>query len=246
MVMRIAWTTCALAAVLFAPGFAAAQTTGCTAEITSLPYSIWGSGTYCLKSTIFTNLASGAAITVSGGYSVTVDLRGFAIINQYGSASEAIGVLAGNKSNVTVRNGKIMNFRSGVTLDGTNSYGNVVEDVQVDAPIVVGIVISGKGHQVRRCAVTKYGLPGDDYGSGMLVSGTGHVIEDNQILESQTSLGIGISSGLSTDILFAGNRIMHAPNFGMHLCATCRYRDNVVIGASQPYYSGIDLGGNHP
>ena len=192
--MKIAWPACALAAVLLAPGFAAAQSPGCTFEFTSLPYTINSSGTYCLKNTMFTNLASGAAITVGGGYQVTVDLRGFALINAAaGPSSTAVGVQGSNKSNVTVRNGRIQSFRSGVTLDGPSSYSNVVENVQVDSPHYVGIVLSGNGHQIRGCSVTHYGSAATPSAVGILLSGDGHLIDGNVISTSLSATGRGIS-----------------------------------------------------
>lgn len=243
--MKIAWKTCTLAAVLRAPRLAAAQTTGCTFEFTSLPYTINSSGTYCLKNTMFTNLASGAAITIGGGYQVVVDLRGYALINAAaGPSSTAVGVQGLNKSNVTVRNGRIQSFRSGVTLDGPSSYSNVVENVQIDQPIVSGIVISGNGHQVRGCSVTRYGLEESGFPVGILLSGDGHLIEGNLVSTSLSATGRGISVSLGTNHLVVGNRIVNPQGSGLTLHSNDKYRDNLVVGAATPYQGGIDVGNN--
>jgi hypothetical protein len=242
--MKIAWPACALTALLLAPDFAAAQSAGCTFELTSLPYTINSSGTYCLKSTMFTNLSSGAAITVGGGYQVTVDLRGFALINVPSTNSTAVGVQGLNKSNVTVRNGRIQSFKSGVTLDGPNSYGNVVENVQVDSPISSGIVISGNGHQVRGCSVTHYGLEESGSPVGILISGDGHVVEGNVITTSLSANGRAISVFSGTNHLVVGNRIVNPQGVGLQLHSNDKYRDNLVVGAATPYQGGLDVGNN--
>jgi hypothetical protein len=242
--MRIAWPACVLTALVLAPAFAAAQSPGCTFEFTSLPYTINSSGTYCLKNTMFTNLSSGAAITVGGGYQVVVDLRGYALINVPGTTSTAVGVLGLNKSNVTVRNGRIQSFKSGVTLDGPNSYSNVVENVEVDSPIVSGIVISGSGHQVRGCSVTHYGTEENNYATGILLSGDGHLIEGNVVTASVSENGRGIAVFSGTNHLVVGNRIINPQWQGLALHANDKYRDNLVSGAATAYQGGIDVGNN--
>src|SRR4029450_13851339 len=76
----------ALAVGLSAPRPAAAQTV-CTDYISTLPITITASGTYCLTQSINTNIGLGSAISVTGGSSVVIDLRGFTINNLAGGAS---------------------------------------------------------------------------------------------------------------------------------------------------------------
>jgi hypothetical protein len=247
--MRIAWSSCALAALLFAPAHAAAQSPDCTFEFTSLPYTINSSGTYCLKNTMFVNLSSGAAITIGGGYQVTVDLRGFALINVLSSTSTAVGVQGIGKSNVTVRNGRLQGFRQGVVLDDSpaaEGERNVVEDVQVDQARHTGILIDGRGSRVRRCAVTYYGVA-DPIGApvGIQVGGSGNVVEDNVVEESLSSNGRGIVA-YGTNHVVVGNRVTNPQNYGLFLAnsPTTKYRDNLVVGAFAAYDGGTDAGNN--
>lgn len=250
-----AWRTCALslaaALLLAAPGRAIAQVpSGCTAEITSLPYTITTSGVYCLKQSHMTNLASGAAITV-GGFAIatTVDLRGFTINNQLaGSGQTAVGVSAVGKSSVTVRNGRLQSFKSGVTLDGVppnDTRGNVVEDVHVHRPYASGIVLHGRGHQVRSCTVTSYGEDGAAAAFGILVAGESTLIEGNTVAESFSTEGFGIKvSGTSHQVV--GNRVLDPQHYGLFLVGTSntKYRDNLVTGAAVAYEGGVDAGNN--
>ena len=242
--MKLAWKTCALASQLLAPCFAAAQSPHCTFEFTSLPYTINSSGTYCLKNTMFVNLSSGAAITIGGGYQVTVDLRGFAIVNVYGTGSTAGGVLGLNKSHVTVRNGRIVTFQNGVTLDGSASHSNVVENVHVDSPHSTGIVMSGDGHQVRGSSVTHYGPAGSGFAIGILLAGEGHVVEGNTVTTSLSTTGTGIRIFPGGNNLVVGNRVLNAQGTGIYLTPNDKYRDNLVVGAATPYQSGTDEGNN--
>lgn len=246
-----ALTTMAVALAALTPGRAAAQApSGCTTEITSLPYTISSNGNYCLKNTMFTLLSSGAAITVTGGsITAVIDMRGFAINNlAAGSASTAIGILATGKSNVVVRDGRIQSFRTGITLDssgGSDTYGNVVENVHVDSARNAGIVIHGRGHQVRGCTVTRFGQEGGGSGYGILASGDGIVIQGNVVAESLSDNGRGISTSGSRHQV-VGNRILNPQGHGLFLLGapTAVYRDNLVTGAAVPYDGGIDAGNN--
>jgi Right handed beta helix region len=248
--MKIASSSCALAFLLLAPRVAVAQSPDCTFEFTSLPYTINSSGTYCLKNTMLTSLSSGAAITIGAGYQVTVDLRGFALINVPSTTSTAVGVQGLGKSNVTVRNGRIQGFRQGVVLDDSPTVPegerNVVEDVQVDQARTTGILVDGRGSRVRRCVVTYYGVA-EPIGApvGIQVSGSGNVIEDNVVGESLSSNGRGIAV-YGTNHLVVGNRVTNPQNYGLFLVnsPTTKYRDNLVVGAVTAYDGGTDAGNN--
>jgi hypothetical protein len=253
MTHTIAWRTpvfslIAAALALAAPGRAAAQPpAGCSAEITSLPYTINSNGVYCLKNTMFTSLASGAAITVGSSITAVIDLRGFAINNLVaGSSSTAIGVLAAGKSNITVRNGRIQSFKSGITLDSVppaDTYGNVVENVQIDSVTSAGIVIHGRAHQVRNCTVTRYGLEGGTGSpTGIMANGDGILIEGNVVAESYSTGGRGIRV-LGANNQVVGNRVLNPQSYGLFL-AGATYRDNLVTGAVIPYQGGLDAGNN--
>jgi hypothetical protein len=250
-----AWRTCVLslaaALMLAAADRAVAQVpSGCTTEITTLPYTITAaSGVYCLKQSHFTNLPSGAAITVGGSaIAATIDLRGFTINNQIaGTGQDATGVAAAGKSSVTVRNGRLQSFARGVALDSTTTTetsGNVVENVHVHGSSLAGIVLNGRGHQVRNCTVTSYGESGAAT-FGILVHGAGSLVEGNTVADSFSTNGVAIKlSGTNHQVV--GNRVLVAPKWGLFLLGTSntRYRDNLVTGALTPYEGGIDAGNN--
>jgi hypothetical protein len=98
-----------------------------TIPISSLPTTISTPGTYVLKSDLtYTggyNSGVQAAIAISGSVlgTVIIDLQGFALINAGSnipsSSNYAIGIFSlfsGQSPKITIRNGKIVNFVTGV------------------------------------------------------------------------------------------------------------------------------------
>src|SRR5690554_5554987 len=82
---------------------ASAETTECTV-IDSIPAVISSQGVYCLKKHVSGALASGAAISVNTN-NVTIDCNEFKIGNlAAGPATQATGISASGRNNVTVRN----------------------------------------------------------------------------------------------------------------------------------------------
>ena len=128
-----------------------AETTHCT-TITSLPATITAQGVYCLKQDLVTGISAGAGVTVTTN-NVTLDCNGHKIGGLAGGAgSQATGVLASNRSNVTVRNCNVRGFRVGIALTSTGSAvpnGLVVEDNRIGAAAFAGVMVSGHGSLVR-------------------------------------------------------------------------------------------------
>jgi hypothetical protein len=96
-----------------------AETEDCT-NITTLPLTITVQGVYCLKQDLATNIASGNAITIATN-NVTIDFNGFKLGGlAAGPNTQANGVAAENRQNITLRNGNIRGFRSGVRINGSS------------------------------------------------------------------------------------------------------------------------------
>lgn len=134
-------------------GQARAETINCT-EIATLPATISAQGVYCLKKHISTNLASGSAITVTTN-NVTIDCNEFKIGNlAAGLQTQATGISASGRINVTVRNCGIRGFQTGV--DFTNGQYRV-ETSRVDNNTQVGIRVGGDGSVIRRNEVVDTG-----------------------------------------------------------------------------------------
>jgi hypothetical protein len=233
-----------VALALAIPSHLAAQT--CTDYITALPYTITSSGTYCLTQSLNSNVETGAAITVAGGSSVVVDLRGFTINNLLaGTNSTAAGIAATNKQGIIVRNGRLTFFHDGVVLTGTTgSRGHLVESVEVQFVENVGIFVAGTGIRVRNCTVRRVGSSTLN-GRGISVDGDGNVIEGNLVSDFVSQFGHGIDAS-GTNHLIVGNRLTALKHNGVYLInsPTTKYRDNLVSGPANPYQGGIDAGNN--
>jgi hypothetical protein len=146
-----AWTIACVSA--FVAQSASAEISDCT-NITSIPATISTQGVYCLKQHVSAALASGAAITVNVN-NVTIDCNEFKIGNlAAGASTDAVGILATARINLTVRNCGIRGFRTGVSL--TNGEYRV-EDSRFDQNTQAAINVSGDGSAVRRNEVIDTG-----------------------------------------------------------------------------------------
>jgi hypothetical protein len=169
--------TAAFAAVLFAFTAAArAEVTLCT-TIAALPHTIAAPGIYCLKAS---HASAGNGITINAD-DVVLDLNGHAI----SGPATAIGVQATDRSRVTVRNGTIRGFTTGVMLKSAGkSESNVVERLRVEA-VALGIETDGTGFAVRDNLIVGTGTaqPGSAEILGIYVNGgSGGHIHGNQIV----------------------------------------------------------------
>jgi len=130
-----------------APALAAESYDNCTGFITSLPATITTQGTWCMDSDLATAIASGTAITVATN-NVTIDCNHFKIGGlQAGIGTDATGIRAESRLNLTVRNCNIRGFRTGIiaALGG----GHMIEGSRFDANTFRGIFVSGAGSTVR-------------------------------------------------------------------------------------------------
>lgn len=176
---------------------ASAEIVNCT-NITSMPTVISTQGVYCLKQHMPINLASGAAITVTVN-NVTIDCNEFKIGNlAAGPATNAVGILANGRLNVTVRNCGVRGFRSGVQLiDGDYR----ILDNRFDLNTQTGIFVSGDGSAVRRNDVVDTGgspLAGLTEFHGISVSGDIDIIDNNVSGVMSTAGGNGGVYGIRT------------------------------------------------
>lgn len=124
---------------------AMAETINCI-NITSVPIEISQQGVYCMKQHVSGALMEGSAITVTTN-NVVIDCNGYKLGNlAAGPATNATGIAADGRLNVTVRNCGIRGFRSGVQL--TNGLYRVLDN-NFDQNTQVSILVSGDGSAVR-------------------------------------------------------------------------------------------------
>lgn len=181
---------------------AAAETTECM-EIQSIPAVISTQGVYCLKKHVSGSLASGNAITVNVN-NVTIDCNEFKIGNlSAGAATQAVGISASSRNNVTVRNCGIRGFQTGISLLNGDYR---VEDNRLDNNTSTGIIVTGSGSAVRRNEVVDTGgstAPGATSSQGIRAAG-GMDIVDNNVSGVLASGGNGSAYGIYVEDLDAG------------------------------------------
>jgi nitrous oxidase accessory protein NosD len=153
---------------------ARAETTQCTA-ITSLPATISTQGIYCFTGNLATNLASGNAIEITVN-NVTIDMNGYKLGNlAAGAGTEAFGIFANQKKNITIRNGIIRGFLAGISLHDDSPYtvssGHLVEDIRAEGNTQAGIVVKGTDNVIRNNQVVFTG------GSTVLIDDTIPVVD---------------------------------------------------------------------
>src|SRR5262249_41325240 len=101
-----------------------AETVNCTA-ITSLPAVITAQGIYCCIDHLSTAITSGNAIDIQTN-NVILDLNGFKLGGlAAGPGTQAVGIHALDRQNLTIKNGTIRGFLRGIHLETSgNSQGH--------------------------------------------------------------------------------------------------------------------------
>jgi hypothetical protein len=179
------------------PAFAA-DNDKCTA-ITSIPTTISAKGVYCLTTDLATNILGGFAVTIASD-DVVLDLGGYTLGGlPAGPSSNAFGIYALDRKNITIRNGTIRGFSKGIDLDDSGSgasSGHLVELVRVETSNSGGIMVIGNGSVIRYNQVLNCnGRLGLVNIAGIFAAGTGVLVLDN-LIENFTVAGPADSFGI--------------------------------------------------
>ncbi len=217
---------------------AAAETTDCT-EITSLPYTISTQGVYCLRGNLETNMASGSAIWITVN-NVVIDLNGHKIGNlAAGQATNATGIGASQRQNITIRNGTVRGFYYGIWMNDSSPYttsqGHIIEDIRADLNTFAGIKVMGRGNIIRNNIVVSTGRTDvtDSWAYGIYVTGPGNRIINNDVYETKehgAGGAYGIFGDASDGAVIDNNRIGNAAlgtgfSYGIYLASA----DDVLL-----------------
>ena len=226
----------------FAPHAAAAESyDGCAGFIDALPTTVSTQGTWCLRKDLATSITGGAAIMVTAN-NVTIDCNGFKLGGiGAGPASQASGVYAQDRLNITVRNCAIRGFHAGVRLIG-NGGGHLVEDNRIDQSVATGIHVLGDSNLIQRNRIMDTG--GATSGVGIWAEAD---IRDNTIdgVIGVTPVGI-YPGGWGTEV--RGNRVRGVePGEGGNANGIITFGgqqsiiDNRVIGRSDGITVGVAI-----
>jgi len=203
---------------VFVAASAQAETTTCTA-ITSLPKVITAPGVYCLTGDLTTSMTSGKAIEIQAN-NVVLDLNGHRLGGlAAGAGTQAYGIYAYQRQNITIRNGTVRGFVTGIYLDDAyappyttfTSQGHIIEEIRADMNTNFGMLIVGRGNIVRNNVVMYTGGTTLNAGAyGIDTFGPGNRVINNDVYETKEQTGgvayaIFIQAGQSSVV--ANNRV---------------------------------------
>ena len=201
-----------------------AETTNCTA-ITSPGATINSPGIYCLTANIDTPAAFniGNAIHIKAN-NVTLDLNGWKLDGEAaGTTTQVTGILV-EADNVTIQNGTIRGFSSGILLYGSRG---VVQDIRADTMTSLGIFISGNSIVLRNNQILDIG--GSTASSNMTASGI-IVLGNHNLIENNFIAGLTAGSGSQEYGIIAANA-----HWSM-------VRGNFISDSARPTGGGISYG----
>ena len=201
------------------PSFVKAETINCTA-ITSLPYTITTQGVYCLTSDLSTGMTSGNAIEIATN-NVVIDLNGHKLGGlAAGPGTYAWGISAQQRKNITIRNGTVRGFYTGISLQDfypyTTSQGHLIENIRADMNTYIGIDVQGLGNIIRNNQVVNTG--GSTWSSfksawGIWVFGSGARVLNNDVIETREQsvyFAHGIDISYASGAVVRNNRIANS------------------------------------
>jgi hypothetical protein len=231
----------------------------CTGFITSIPAVISTQGTWCFKADLTTAITSGNAIIINTN-NVTIDCNDFKLGGlSAGLATNAIGITAVNRLNLTVRHCNIRGFLGGLYFSGSAGGGHLIEDNRFDGNTYTGFQVEGDGSLVQRNRVFDTGgttlpLPGA-YGMFTQFSVD---IRDNTVSGVFASAGGGGSAtGIRTEsnvggrITGNGVRGLAADGAGISIAIyngtsdRVTLDDNQVLGDASPGSIGLRCGSSN-
>ncbi|HKF42563.1 MAG TPA: hypothetical protein VKG01_05635 [Thermoanaerobaculia bacterium] len=218
----------------------AADSDSCT-PINAVPFTISQPGAYCLNKDIATSMNSQAAILIEAS-DVTLDLHGFRLGDEAaGVGTQAVGVFAGDRQNITVRNGTIKGFAIGIGLEKVTSTGvsrgHLIEKVRLEANTWISVVVFGSASVIRSNQIIKTGGStafGNISVAGIAVVGASNRVIDNDVFET-VPMGTFSSFAINlvgSDNVVESNRIGNSallPTPSMAIAFDCCYTGGLVI-----------------
>lgn len=233
----------ALAASLLGVADSCAQTV-----IDHLPYEITRSGLYVLTSDLSSPITDDTGLIVVNASNVTIDLQGHAILASRYGGSEAVGIQAYERSNLTVRNGTIDHCFIGVDIKGngqadTNAVNPRVENLLVTNSIEVGVSLGNTpAGRITGCVVVQTGSLGNFDGAvGIGVTGAGILVENNVVDTVQAAETATEGVHVNGDAFVRRNIISHC-YYGV---VGGKYQNNLTNGCNLAAVGGTDAGGNN-
>jgi parallel beta-helix repeat protein len=195
--------------------------------ISSVPYTITGSGSYYLTDDLQIPSADDNAIHIDAN-NVTLDLMGFSLIGHAWSGN-GCGIIISGQKNVEIRNGTVREFGGdGIYEDDGEAHRLI--DVRVIDNAGIGIDLGGVDHLVRSSTFLGNGFGGIFVGSNSLIK------------DCKISFNFGHGIELSSKCTVLANVVDFNLLSGIWTWSHCVVIDNVV---SDNFQQGIFVDGDY-
>ena len=198
---------------------ASAQTENCT-EIDFLPVTITIPGAYCLQRDLSTPITTVNAINIAAD-NVVIDLNGFTLgglteLTSENIGTQAQGIFAFLRNNITVKNGTVRGFFTGIHIASGSVC--VIENVRVDLNTSVGIRVSNRHSIIRNNMIVNTG-PGpvsrpDSESTGIFLAGSGVRALNNDVTDTNAQ-GTGGAFAIAVNAdnaVVENNRLSNTPS----------------------------------
>jgi nitrous oxidase accessory protein NosD len=191
-----------------------------------------------------------------GDSAVLANVPGFSLTNTAGPETQALGVYGFGRRDVTVRNGALRGFLTGVKLEEGAQYR--VEDILAVGSRLSGLEVCGSDGIVQRNRVVETGIDGAAFGivaCGSMVQVLGNDVLDtlgtearsvelrdasealvsaNRVGQSTPSTGVGLLVRDSEGVVVKGNRITGVERGIVFERSTGAAVNNVMSGVAVP------------
>lgn len=205
-------------------------------EITSVPYTISTSGAYYIEKNLAYTATSDVAIRIEA-IDTVLDLNGFELVTS-GSANTSTAIRCNHFDRVTVKNGTIRGFQTGVNLF---SNACTVTNLLVADNFQTGITVVGNNVQILSnhvCGTGGSTAAGVTYSVGISLTGSSGTVTDNDVQTtvitdkgSHYADGILITGG--SNIVVSNNRVLGivplTPEFALSNGIAINSSENLVI-----------------
>ena len=188
-------------------------------------------------------MTSGYVITINAG-NVVLDLNGYTVGGSgAGVGSNAYGIYAYQRKNITIRNGTVRGFIMGIMFNDdppyTTSQGHIIEDIRADRNTAVGLAVYGLGNIIRNNLVVDTGGSSSSFSScGINVKGPGNRVINNDVYETKeqgTYDANGILAYTASGLVVENNRVGNAAfgtgtSYGIYLdtSSNAMVKDNTI------------------
>ena len=189
--------------------------------ISTLPYTIAVTGNYSVAHSLSYS-GSGAAITVNAS-DVTVDLQGQQLVCSTPPGTTAVGIAAKDRSNVTVRNGSILNFKRGIQVSGSTARRCIIEKLSLISCRETAIWSECRNAIIRDNVISATGSGFanggiNDGATGIYSTGLGGRIINNDVSDTHRP-GAIVMAVVCWSGIVQGNRITNSVKAGVGITA---------------------------